>query len=224
MDKLFDQNNVFYRLMSLLYDLVVLNVLTIVFCIPIFTAGSALTALHHCLWRIVRDEDEPLVRMYVKAFKDNFRQVTPVWLVVLAIAGVGVADFYFIVHIAQIAPTMTSIRLPLLAVLAIVTTIVVSVTQYYMIFVSRYDNTNRNHLKNAALSAMGFFPYTVAMLAILAGTVIAAASFYLVSAGFIMLLGLSLPQYCCALLYVKIFGRLDGGVDAKNSAKDAAKN
>ena len=44
MSKLFDQNNMFFAIMGVLFDLIILNVLTLLCCIPIVTAGAAFTA------------------------------------------------------------------------------------------------------------------------------------------------------------------------------------
>ena len=54
MNGFFNQKNWFYQAMGTLFDLVVLNVVTLIVSLPIFTAGAALTSLHYVLWRTVR--------------------------------------------------------------------------------------------------------------------------------------------------------------------------
>ena len=76
--------------------------------------------------------------------------------------------------------------------------------------VSRYSNTTKEHLKNAALAAIGFFPQTFIMLVLLIGTAVACVIFYGYVIPFALLLGFSLPQYCCALIYSELFEKLDG--------------
>ena len=54
MSKLFDQDNMFFAIMGVLFDLIILNVLTLLCCLPIVTAGASFTAMHSVLWRIDR--------------------------------------------------------------------------------------------------------------------------------------------------------------------------
>ncbi|WP_018142969.1 YesL family protein [Alloscardovia criceti] len=210
MSGFFDQNNWFYKLMGMLFDLVVLNVITLIVSIPLFTAGAALTALHYTLWRMVRGEEGSLLKMYFSAFSSNFKKVTPIWLVVLVLAGIGAADVYFVTHFEEVAPGQpNALRAVLIVAFSIMAVIVVAITQWYTILVSRYENTNAAHLKNAALSAMGFFPQTLTMLILLVGTAVACVIFYGYAVPFVLLLGISLPQYCCALVYNPVFEKLD---------------
>ncbi|OTA26712.1 hypothetical protein B9G54_03810 [Alloscardovia macacae] len=210
MDGFFNQNNWFYKLMGLIADLVVLNVITLIISLPLITAGSALSALHYSLWRLVRDEEGGLVKMYCTAFRENFRQVTPVWLAVLVAAGVGGVDLYFALHMSELAPGLgEGVRMALLVSLAVLTVLVTAVVQWYTVLVSRYTNTNRVHLKNAVLAAVGFFPQTLAMLVLILGSLVATVVFYGYAVPLFLLVGISLPQYCCALMYSELFKKLD---------------
>lgn len=47
MSNLFDQDNMFFTIMGVLFDLIILNVLTLLCCIPIVTAGASFTAMHN---------------------------------------------------------------------------------------------------------------------------------------------------------------------------------
>lgn len=211
MDGFFNQNNWFYKLMGLLFDLVILNVVTLIISLPLVTAGSALTALHYSLWRMARNEEGSVLKMYFSSLCANFKQVTPIWLLVLAFAVIAGADLYFLLHLHQFAPMLGSeVRITFMAALAIVTVIVVAFVQWFTVLVSRYSNTTKEHLKNAALAAIGFFPQTFIMLVLLIGTAVACVIFYGYVIPFALLLGFSLPQYCCALIYSELFEKLDG--------------
>ena len=72
MSKLFDQNNMFFAIMGVLFDLIILNVLTLLCCIPIVTAGAAFTAMHSVLWRMVRHEETYVARQFFESFKRIF--------------------------------------------------------------------------------------------------------------------------------------------------------
>ena len=57
MSKLFDQDNMFFAIMGVLFDLIILNVLTLLCCLPVVTAGASFTAMNSVLWRPVHGVD-----------------------------------------------------------------------------------------------------------------------------------------------------------------------
>ena len=54
--KFLDIDSPFMQVMGKVADLMILNLLTIVCCIPIITAGAAFTAMHYQVLKIVRNE------------------------------------------------------------------------------------------------------------------------------------------------------------------------
>ena len=79
----------FMQFMNKVADLMILNLLTIVCMIPIITTGAALTAMHYQVLKIVRDEECYIVKGYFKAFRENFKQSTAIWLIMLVIGAVS---------------------------------------------------------------------------------------------------------------------------------------
>ena len=60
-------------------DIMILNVLLIVFSIPIFTAGAAITAAYSVSYKMVKNEESYIIKGFWKAFKENFKQSTVIW-------------------------------------------------------------------------------------------------------------------------------------------------
>lgn len=201
--KLFKDDNGFFRIMGVVFDLVELNLLTLLCCIPIVTAGASFTAMHNVLWHIVRNESGYVHTHFFQAFKRNFKQATAVWLGCLFVIIVMVCD---VVVLNQLEGVMRS---ALLMVLVIVGVTVVTISQYYFVFLSRYNDSVKVHLRNAAMASIGFLPRTAGMLVVC----VAFAVVYVVALVYIIpllfLFGISLPQYCCALLYCPIFAQLE---------------
>ena len=54
---IFSPDGALARLLNTLGNLIVLNILTIICCVPVFTAGAAMTALYTMVMRMVRKED-----------------------------------------------------------------------------------------------------------------------------------------------------------------------
>jgi uncharacterized membrane protein YesL len=71
----------FMRALDIIASLLVLNFLTVICSLPVFTFGAAYTALHRQLYKLRSNEDGYLVRDYFHEFKRNFKQATKVWLV-----------------------------------------------------------------------------------------------------------------------------------------------
>lgn len=83
------------RLMMRITNLVILNLLWIVGCIPVITAGASTTAMYSVLFAYITEKDDAVLKPFFRAFRENFRQVTPVWLLhMLVAAALGAGVFY----------------------------------------------------------------------------------------------------------------------------------
>ena len=80
------------RAISDLSTLVFLNILTVIFCIPIVTAGASLAAMHYVIMEMIEDRGGGLLQEFWKRFRENLRNATPVWLILLAAAAFLYAD------------------------------------------------------------------------------------------------------------------------------------
>lgn len=205
--KVFDSENAFFRIMGVVFDLIELNLLTLLCCLPVVTAGASFTAMHNTLWHMVRGEAGYVHTHFFAAFKRNFKQATPVWLVCLAVIVVMAGDVMVLGRLDG------ALHAALLIVLVIVGILAVSVAQYYFVFLSRYDDPIKVHLRNAVMAAIGFFPRTAGMLVVLVAFGVLYAMLFVYIVPFLLLLGITLPQYCCALLYCPIFSRLEEGAE-----------
>lgn len=65
-------------------ELIGLNILWAVCCLPVVTAGAATCALHFVL-SPQRNRDEGAFRCFFRSFRRNFRQATLLWLLLLAL-------------------------------------------------------------------------------------------------------------------------------------------
>lgn len=69
-----------------LADLMFCNILFCLLCLPVFTAGAALSALYDCAMSLVEDREETsILRQYWRAFRRNFKQATLLWLICLGV-------------------------------------------------------------------------------------------------------------------------------------------
>ncbi|MBE5972367.1 MAG: DUF624 domain-containing protein [Lachnoclostridium sp.] len=154
--KLFSTENPVWRAMDRMGDLMILNVLFIFFSIPIVTIGASTTALYTMTFKLLDETEGNLIKNYFKAFKNNFKQATAIWLVVL-FAGL------FLAYDAYLSYVSTSILAKILMGLVILIAIVYAMwTSWIFPVQSKFENPVKVNMKNAALMmVIHMFPTTL---------------------------------------------------------------
>lgn len=182
--------------------LIVLNLLTIVCCIPIFTAGAAMTALYSVTLRLVRKEDEKIVTGYFRAFRDNFRQATLIWIPGGALAIFMLFDVYLLRSVAGIFGQVYRIFLFILVLF------LAMVMLHAFAVLARFDNTIKNTVKNALLFCVGHIGTAILMLgAMLIPVILLTVSYRFLSVD--ILLGISGPAYLTGIYFTSLFKRYE---------------
>lgn len=217
MSKLFDMDSPVMRFLNRMADMIILNILMILCCIPIITAGAAFTAMHYVLLKIVRDEEGYLVRGFFKSFAQNFRQATLIWLLMLLIIAVYVGDWFIFVYSGAVFP-----RVLVIGVMAI-GIVILMVSMYVFPLLARFDNTIRKTINNAMLLAFANLPKTV-LMAVFYALPFIIGYFSAYSFIFIILFGFSVPAYVAAWLYSNIFKKFEPEQESVTSDLDFSIN
>lgn len=206
MGKLFDLDSPIMRFLSRMADMIILNILMMICCIPIITVGAAYTAMHYVLLKMVRDEEGYLIRGFFKSFVQNFKQATVIWLCMLLVILVFAGDWLIFRASADTFPRALVIGVAAIGI------IVLMVAVYVFPLLARFDNSIKNTVHNAALLALGNLPKTLLMVVIYAVPFV-IAYFSVYSYIFIFMFGISLPAYGAAWLYSNIFKRFEPEVE-----------
>ncbi len=149
------------RSLSSAGDLILLNLLLILFCLPVVTAGAAWAAGYASLLRIVRGEEQGFpFKPFWKDFRKSFRTATLGWLIQLVCLAVMAGDYYYAVY--QSDPPNQFFW----AFSIIMTAVLLLIAVWLYPLIARFNNTVRGHIKNAVLMAVGMFPRTLLALAI----------------------------------------------------------
>ena len=85
--QIFNPDSKFSQFIYSLLDYVKLGLLFLLFSIPGITAGAAAAAVMTVGMRIERKEAPVIFRPFWQAFKDNFRQATPLTLIFMLVFG-----------------------------------------------------------------------------------------------------------------------------------------
>ena len=86
MNRLFDPNNLLFRELSHLVDLVGLSLLWLLLSVPVVTLGPATAALYHTAVKGLRRGDPATFTRYLRSFRENLKEGTLVTLVLLPLA------------------------------------------------------------------------------------------------------------------------------------------
>lgn len=234
MSKLFDLDSPLMRILNKVADLMILNVATLLFCVPglfsgyialqIYTSenvvnlpaillfivlsipmGSALTGMHFVLLKMVRGDEAYIVKDFWKSFKLNFKQASVIWLIFEVAGFLLVLDY----KIYMGSDTFPKVMLIMTGVVAVIVFII-----YIYVFpvLSRFSNTIANTIKNSFLMSILGLPRTLGMMVITGVAfmlpVMVPTLIYRIFPIYI-LFGLSLPGFLCALLYSPLFKRFE---------------
>lgn len=161
-------DNVVMRALGKIGDMICLNVMWLICCIPIITIGASTTALYTVMLRMVKNEEGYIFRGFLKAFKSNFKQSTLIWLILLLLGIVWTVDF----RVAGFMPGMAGIILS--AIFLALGFILLSVMIYIFPLTARYENGIKATFKNALILTVAKLPYTFLMVAIIVAAVFAS--------------------------------------------------
>ncbi len=190
-------------------DLMILNLLTLFCCLPIITAGAALTALNYMSLKIARNEETYIVKGYFKAFKENFRQSTAIWLLFGLVAAVLVADYYIVLNMEMEINGIVKVCVLAVSILLILTFTFVFPVQ------AKFVNPVMRTIRNAFVISVLQFPKTILMIVMyLIPPVLILLSPNLVP--IIIMFGMSVPALLSAKLYNKFFKGLEDRVRAES--------
>ena len=142
------------------------------------------------------------MKSYFKSFKENFRQGTVIWLIILAAIGVLAGDYYII---TKSGLEFNNVLKTAIIVVAIV---LLFVTVFIFPALAKFDNTIFATFKNAFFMGVLQFPKTILMLVLYVAPAIIAIFFYQ-AIPVVMLLGIAVPIYLSAMLYNKFFLKIE---------------
>lgn len=147
--------------LTIITDAMLANLFFLLCSVPVFTMGTALTAMCKVSQNAVLGEGGGVTKSFFRAFKENFKQTTPLWLGIAAVGAVLAADLLFVD--AMLAGWAQKVGFCLWVLPA---TIYVGVLSWLFPLMARYENTVKGHLKNALALAFGKFPRTLILSAI----------------------------------------------------------
>lgn len=206
MKNLLDLEGPLFQYLSRVGDLIILNALFLLCCIPVVTVGASTAALNKMTQDLVHETEGGVLKGFFQAFRANFRQATIVWIAELIILVSLVCDAFLVY-------TFFPGNTVMYVLLAVLVFLVVSVCAYMMPLLVRYDNTLRQHISNAVILAVIKLPKTLAMVLLNALPLIIAVLSLKVFAQtliFWLFIGFAFVAFLNSTMLKKVFAQLEG--------------
>lgn len=158
MNRLFNLENPFMQFLFRVSDLIILNLIFMLSCIPVVTIGASISALHSVCLKIVRGQESYMWQGFWKAFRQNFKQGTVLWIISIVI--------FFVIHMdftilnAGDHPLFGYVKVAL----GSVTAVLFSMFIYVFPIISHFKCTIRQAIKNSLFMTIGHLPFSILLV------------------------------------------------------------
>ena len=200
----FDTDNFLMRFCEKVLDIVTVNLLFVVSCLPIVTIGVAKISLYQTIFEVKTSRRVPVFKTYMRAFKQNLKLGLQLGLLELGIFLISVVDLSL--FWGQTSLGFQIIKAICLGILIFLTLVMLA---SYPI-AARYELTWKEVLQKGLLLVSFNFPWFFLMLAILflIVMVLYVSGFTLLLGGSAFLLfGFGLLAFCQTGLMEKLFAK-----------------
>lgn len=197
MGNIFDPDG---KLMELLWKpihIMFLNLLWVLFSLPIVTIGASTTALYSVLIKMRNGREGKILRDFWTAFRQNFRQATILWLLIVLAAFVFTTDIVFFLNMGGSFGTFSAMLFVGLDVLLLL------VSLYVFPMQAVFDNPIGRTVKSALLLLSRHLGWTVVLLALAILTAVAVILYWPLIGWFVF----GLAAFINAWIFDKIFRR-----------------
>ena len=210
MKNLFNVNGPLIQFFLTLRDFVILNILWLVFCIPIITIGASTSALYSVTFKIAQDKDTYVGKQFISAFKENLRQATKIELILFIPAlCLGFGLFFWATFESTVGTVISTLCIIFLLML-------IGTAIFAFPLVGRYENTTLQTIRNSLYFCMNNKPYTLIFMILIAGGV--ALNVLTAPTAVIMcFFGYSFIAYIISFLMLKILKKYDNPQTEENT-------
>ena len=183
-------------------DVMIVNLLTILMCIPVITAGAALTAKDYMCYKLVKNEEGGILKGFFHSFKQNFKQATIIWLVMMVVMGISGFDMLFAYGLEGEGTGIVRAIMMAAGFFVFIACI--------MIFpvLARFDNTIKGTIKSGIHMTVAILPRAV-LMGILYIIPPVVGLFWFASVPVVFLFGIAGPGYLSAMLYRSAFEKIE---------------
>ena len=198
---MYQEQHIIIRILTHIFDFILLNILWLLTSIPIVTLGAATAALYSVMMSVVEKKEGYIIKDYWKAFCRNFKQSTVVWILLLFLG----ACLWFDLTLIGVVPGLFR---------QIGTVVLGAVLIFYFMecifvfpLIAKFENSTGNMIKNALLIPVSRLPYALMILFMTGAAIIVTflnQRTIMIGAVIWSAIGVSILSYANSLLLVKM--------------------
>ncbi|HWP21540.1 MAG TPA: DUF624 domain-containing protein [Candidatus Cryosericum sp.] len=200
---LLSYNSPLIRFFERVFELIVLNLLTLLLCVPLVTAGGAITALYAALFDMRRQKGRA-IKGYLQTFKKEFKPALPLGL--LCAAGlIAYGAYLYLLYPALSAEAGWA----WVAVSALGALFFFPMTFLFPLYAT-FQNTVRVTVVNAFLMSVKHLFVTLLVLLmnfvpVVCVLIVPSWAAYIILVW--LFIGVSLPAYLASWFFLRVFGK-----------------
>jgi uncharacterized membrane protein YesL len=202
MNKILSNDSLFGRIFGKIGDVVFLNILFIIFSLPIITIGASYTAMEYTYMKQLREGDIALFKTFTKAFKSNFKQSTVSWLIILLlgmIIGVDLNTF---------GPDGVMSFTPFYYLFMLAGVLLFFMALYIFPVIGAFENSLKNLWIQSFFLAAKNVPFTLLMCLVVIAPLyltISSGIYFMFFVSLWIFFGFGLIGYILSFIYLRIF-------------------
>lgn len=151
----------FYNGLLAVTEAIIINVLFLLFCLPVVTVGASVAGAHGALLQQLREEGSSPAHTFWDTFKKTFWRATGAWLSILVLLLVAAWEIWAIGRMDLGLPGTIATILSITGII-----LILGFAVWYFPYISQYRAPMGSASKRAALLAIRFLPRTLVCLAL----------------------------------------------------------
>lgn len=169
MNNWLNPDNKFFTFMGKAFDMVVLNTIWLIMCIPIITIVPATTAMYYAVVKVIRRERSYAIKEFFRSFKRNFKQGAVFSILAVFLIFVMYIDFRYAWELTKAGDSSGSTYMGVFIIIALLFS---SMFSYICPLLSRFEMKISGLLKTSFIMATRHFLTTLALLVLLVGVLL----------------------------------------------------
>lgn len=149
------------KFLDRLCDLFLVNILWLIFSIPVLTVGAATSGAYYVTFKLVDGEDISIPKTFLKGFKDNFKQGTVMWFLTAPLFYVLYLMWHGIIESGDY-------NIIIMGGAFVLTLIAISAVIYAFPMIARYKNALLIIIRNSCMVFLQYFFKSLKLIAIVA--------------------------------------------------------
>ena len=206
--KLFNYDSKFMRFFLFLSHITLLNLIWLICCLPIVTAGASTAAQHYSAKQLI-DGDTHVFKNFKIGMRSYWKNSSVLWFIFLILAAIFVFD-YKLINANELPAELFILGASVLAFI----TLLFTMSWTYPIMIN-FSGTAKDIFFNAFMFSFMYTPLTLITL-VMIGVMIAGICKNMYLAALLILFGPTLIVYASLRLFEKAFSKYRTGEDTEN--------